>query len=217
MSGRAGTDLLTSSRLFPPTSSFACSPSAATATCNRSESAISLPGLRSSACCSAGELVTSSFINRKCCVSRSRSCGCGKAAWPSTAPSFAIERHTSGNSDAASSLAALRSLLRRHCPFCDLVVRAHSNATAQRRSHWVIFYFLCGLPHHLRKFSRTGCVARRRLHPWTVFFLFPDRDRNCVCRSRQNAPDISETHCTVILSRADGEGPPKRSRARDQL
>jgi hypothetical protein len=30
-------------------------------------------------------------------------------------------------------------------------------------------------------------------------------------------PTFPKKHCTVILSRADGEGPPKHSRVRDQL
>src|SRR5205085_11548509 len=124
---------------------------------------------------------------------------------------FAIKRRAPPNSDPTSSLTALRSLLRRRRPFRDLVVRAHTNATAQRCAHRFIFYLLCNLPHHLRIFSRTGCAARRRLQPWTIFFLFLDCDRDRVCRSRKIAPHISKKRSiAVIPSRADGEGPHER-------
>ena len=77
--------------------------------------------------------------------------------------------------DAASSIAALRSISRRLRFVFDFVVRAHSHAHAERCHHRLVPGHLRDLPDHRGKFSRTGCVAHRTIHAWTIFFLLPDR------------------------------------------
>ena len=78
---------------------------------------------------------------------------------------------TALNSDAASSVAALRSLLRRYRSVRDSVVCADADAPAERRSDRIVFHLLRDLSDRRGKFPRTGCRVDR---PFTrgQFFSF---------------------------------------------
>src|SRR5439155_24602698 len=58
-------------------------------------------------------------------------------------------------------------------------------------------------PHDQRIFARIGWASDWRLNPWTIFFLFPDRDSNCVRCRRKSTAYVSNTR-SVIPSGVEG-------------
>ena len=108
---------------------------------------------------------------------------------------------TALDSDAATSVATLRSLFRGYRVVPDFVVCPHAHAPTQRRLHRLVLFLLRDLSNRRREFSRTRCRIDWAVHSRTIFLLLPLCDWRALYRGREKASDVSEKNDEARLTK----------------